>query len=319
MESKRQSNWAVGDQGEFWFASQLPVGWIWQPPRRDVGKDGLVVIRDHSPLHNTEFSVQVKTTENPTIRDGWVIKSGIPRSSVFYWFASPQPTLVIAVDIGYGRAWYSWHLDLFASPAEVISCASQTLSIRIPVQNVLDAKGWDAIKDSLKRHYGNLRAALDAARSAARLIPTVEALAVAVQNLVALDHAPNQPNAADLLRRDHDALFFVLHEQCQYRDALAAVRSLHSLLASGSDAHKEIGAWLAAFEAHACMAYPKLRELPAGYEFAGIEVTFAAEALPLVRRQQIEAALHMISFLSKSYLISKPNNRFQQTARKRCR
>ncbi len=49
----------IWDEGELWFASQLPRGWDWQPPRRDLGKDGLVVVRDDSELHNLEFAIQV--------------------------------------------------------------------------------------------------------------------------------------------------------------------------------------------------------------------------------------------------------------------
>src|SRR6266700_599873 len=109
----------LGDQGELWFAAALPRGWVWQPPRRDFGKDGLIVIRDTTPLHNIEFSVQIKTSVRPTIRNGCVLLSGVSRASVQYWFASPLPTLIVAVDITNQRAWYAWHLDLFESPDEL--------------------------------------------------------------------------------------------------------------------------------------------------------------------------------------------------------
>jgi len=78
----------LGDQGELWFAAALPLGWVWQPPRRDFGKDGLIVIRDGSELHNLEFSVQIKTSERPRVHDGFIVLSGMSRSSIRYWFAS---------------------------------------------------------------------------------------------------------------------------------------------------------------------------------------------------------------------------------------
>ncbi|MBX3282014.1 MAG: DUF4365 domain-containing protein [Acidobacteria bacterium] len=74
-------------------------GWVWQPPRRDFGKDGLIVVRDESKLHNLEFSVQIKTSMSPRIRGGEVLLSGVSRASIQYWFASPLPTLIIAVDL----------------------------------------------------------------------------------------------------------------------------------------------------------------------------------------------------------------------------
>jgi hypothetical protein len=79
----------LGDQGELWFAGALPAGWVWQPPRRDFGKDGLIVVRDGTNLHNIEFSVQIKTSVNPIVRDGFIQLSGIARSSIQYWFSSP--------------------------------------------------------------------------------------------------------------------------------------------------------------------------------------------------------------------------------------
>lgn len=106
----------LGDQGELWFAAALPQGWIWQPPRRDFGKDGLIVIRDGSELHNLELSAQIKTSAKPRIRDGHVVLTGgVSRSSIQYWFASPLPTLVVAVDISSRNAWYGWHLGLWAA------------------------------------------------------------------------------------------------------------------------------------------------------------------------------------------------------------
>ena len=58
-------NSATDDKGEIWFASSLPHGWIWHPPRKDLGRDGIVVVRDDSNLHNFEFGIQVKTTQSP--------------------------------------------------------------------------------------------------------------------------------------------------------------------------------------------------------------------------------------------------------------
>ena len=125
-------NAAVGDHGEVWLASQLPLGWIWQPPRLDLGKDGLIVIRDNSDLHNLEFAVQIKSSQRISSSNKHVIVRGVSRSSVQYWFASPLPTLVVAVDVSNHKAWYAWHLDLFDSPTELFNNKSKEISIGIP-------------------------------------------------------------------------------------------------------------------------------------------------------------------------------------------
>jgi hypothetical protein len=125
----------LGDQGELWFAAMLPAGWVWQPPRRDLGKDGLIVIRDGTKLHNIEFSIQIKTSARPTIVDGHVVIPSVSRSSVQYWFASPLPTLVVAVDLTKRTGWFAWHLDLFRSPKELFQPNTKTVTIRIPQAN----------------------------------------------------------------------------------------------------------------------------------------------------------------------------------------
>jgi hypothetical protein len=76
MLSHNAMNPGIGDAGELWFASQLPIDWVWQPPRRDVGKDGLIVIKDGSELHNHEFSVQIKATKRPHFDKGTVVRGG---------------------------------------------------------------------------------------------------------------------------------------------------------------------------------------------------------------------------------------------------
>lgn len=131
----------LGDQGELWFAAALPQGWVWQPPRRDFGKDGLIVIRDGTELHNLEFSVQIKTSERPRIRDGSIVLAGISLSSIRYWFASPLPTLIVAVDIVNRVGWYAWHLDLYDSPKELFGFDAKTTSIRIPQKSQLNDDG----------------------------------------------------------------------------------------------------------------------------------------------------------------------------------
>lgn len=147
----------LGDQGELWFATALPQGWIWQPPRRDFGKDGLIVIRDGTELHNLEFSVQIKTSARPRICDG---SSWHLRSSIRYWFASPLPTLVAAVDIVNRAGCYAWHLDLFDSPNELFGVETKTMTIRIPQKNQLNDAGWQSIRTDLDRHFRALQRAL---------------------------------------------------------------------------------------------------------------------------------------------------------------
>lgn len=104
----------VGDQGENWFISQLPPGWILQPPKRDVGVDGVVVICDKTDLNGREFRVQIKASKTPTIRNSMVIIPGVKRSTVEYWFLSPLPTLLVAYDATQNHGFFCYLIALYS-------------------------------------------------------------------------------------------------------------------------------------------------------------------------------------------------------------
>jgi hypothetical protein len=285
----------LGDQGELWFATALPPGWVWQPPRRDFGKDGLIVIRDGTNLHNLEFSVQIKTSANPRVRDGFVLLSGVSRSSIRYWFASPLPTLVVAVDISNRAGWYAWHLDLFDSPDELFGAKGETMTIRISQANKLDDAGWSSIRADLFQHFRALQRALSTDAVAPHLIRTVYNVARIVGNLIRLGSiAPPEP---PLTQNEGISL---LIEQMEVRDLIDAVRSLLHRIVDGSDAHKQIEFWLISFEEVAGRAHPSLRALPPrGHDIpADLELAFAPKLLLEARPRLVLAAVDLIRLLT---------------------
>lgn len=306
LHSGSDRNPLVGDQGEIWFAGQLPFGWVWQPPRLDFGKDGLVVIRDQSDLHNLEFSVQVKTSERPVFSEGWVVKSGVSRSSVMYWFASPLPTLVVAVDIAAKCAWYAWHLDLFESPAEVFQSEQHTVTIRIPERNQLNEAGWDDIRHGLKQHFGSLLDLISEANSSSRLLPAVNTLARNVSNLLKLSKKPPPSNCATLTRDEGMSLFI---EQLEHRSILSVVRKLLVHVPPDSSAGHHMRAWVEAYEATVLTAHPRLNALPEHAPYGpNLEIAFAPKLVLGTRPRLIEAALDMIMLLTaRQNAVSKKN------------
>ncbi len=285
----------IGDQGELWFAAALPLGWIWQPPRRDFGKDGLIVIRDGSELHNIEFSVQIKTSAKPRIRDGHVVMSGISRSSVQYWFASPLPTLVIVVDISSHSAWYGWHLDLFHSPKEVFGTAADTVTIRIPEKNQLNDAGWKAIRADLLQHFRAIQRALTSDTVAPHVMVTLHNIARITGNLIRLGAtAPPDPPLTE------SEGMAILIEQIELRDLIDTVRTLLQRLPDGSDACKQIAFWLKSFEQAALDAYPTIRAIPPrGSDIpADLELGFAPKRLLEVRPRLVLAAVDLLRLLT---------------------
>ena len=289
------ANAHIGDEGELWFAAQLPRGWVWQPPRRDLGKDGLIVVRDNSDLHNLEFAVQVKSSVQPTVQDGFVVRTGVSRSSVVYWFASPLPTLVVAVDVSRRLGWFAWHLDLFRAPAEVFDTAIETLTIRIPERNQLDDSGWSLIRHQLKKHFSSLQVALTEAHMTSRLVAALNVISTATGNLVKLARTP-LPDGQPDKRGGMD----ILIEQIQHRDILKAVRALLSGIRPGSDAHKQIQFWIESYEATVLRAYPKFVLFPKDNVFPpDLELAFAPKFVQETGSRLIDAAIDLIRLLTR--------------------
>ncbi|MBI5557692.1 MAG: DUF4365 domain-containing protein [Deltaproteobacteria bacterium] len=290
----------VGDQGELWFAAALPQGWVWQPPRRDFGKDGLIVIRDGSELHNLEFSVQIKTSTRPRVREEFIVLDGISRSSIRYWLASPLPTLVVAVDIVNRAGWYAWHLDLFDSPYEVFEGEAKTMTLRISTKNQLNEVGWRSIRTDLHRHFSALQRALSTDAVAPYLLATVHNVARIVGNLIRLGaSAPPEPPFTQ-----REGIAFLV-EQMELQDLIFSVRSLLHRVAAGSEANKQIGLWLTSFEKIANDAHPSLRALPPkGHDIPpNFKLAVAPKQLLEARPHLVLAAVDLIRLLTSP----KPN------------
>lgn len=285
----------LGDQGELWFAAALPQGWVWQPPRRDFGKDGLIVVRDDTELHNLEFSVQIKTSERPKVRDGSVVLTGVSRAAIRYWFASPLPTLVVAVDLVNRIGWYGWHLDLFESPNELFAVEAETMTIRIPQANQLNDAGWKSIRTDLLRHFRALQRALSTDAVAPHLLATVYNVSRIVGNLIRI--GSSAPPAPPLTQREGMTL---LIEQIELRDLIDTVRSLLLRVNATSNAHKQIGFLLASFEEVAEAAHPSLRALPPrGRNIpADLQLAFDVKKIPEARPRLILTAVDLIRLLT---------------------
>lgn len=286
----------LGDQGELWFAAALPVGWVWQPPRRDFGKDGLIVIRDGTELHNLEFSVQIKSSTKPRVQADSVVLSGVPRSSVRYWFASPLPTLVVAVDLSNRTASFAWHQDLFDSPDSVLRAdAPDRLTITVPKKNRLDHSGWQAIRADLFRHFRSLQRALTTDSVAPEIISAMHCITRVTGNLIRLGAtAPPEP---PLTEAEGIA---ILIEQLELRDAIHTVRILLARLPKESDVHSQVDFWLKSFEATAYEVHPTVRTLPPQGSTIppDFELGFAPKRLLELRPSLVRATVDLLMLMT---------------------
>src|SRR5437867_3498560 len=99
---------SVGRQGERWFEGLLPSTWILQPPKDDVGVDGVVVICEDGPLNGLEFRVQVKTSDKWTVSGDFISVRNVKRDSALYWITGFTPTLLVLHEVSTGRGAFAW-------------------------------------------------------------------------------------------------------------------------------------------------------------------------------------------------------------------
>jgi len=285
----------LGDQGELWFAAALPRGWVWQPPRRDVGKDGLIVIRDNTELHNLEFSVQIKTTAHPQFREGHLVVPGVSKASIRYWFASPVPTLVVGVDINNRVGWYAWHFDLLDSPETLYKTNAATITIRIPQKNHLNTDGWNQIRKEVLEYFTTLHQALSADTVTPHLLRTVYQVSRVIGNLIRL--GSSAPPIPPLTQSEGMS---ILIEQMELRDLIHAVRALLGKIGRRSMAHKQIASWLTSFEYLAKEAHRSLEVLPPPKHDipADLQLAFSPTQLIEARPRLILAGVDLIRLLT---------------------
>jgi len=138
----------TGRLGERWFPQQLPANWIFQPPREDIGIDGVVVICEDSPSNGLEFRVQIKSSEEWKIHKESILLR-VRKDNLNYWLVGFNPTLIVLYDTSKNIGWCSWVNQLIAEDISVLKGESKTILLRVPVDQRLDASIWNIISRQL--------------------------------------------------------------------------------------------------------------------------------------------------------------------------
>lgn len=135
----------IGREGERWFQSRLPSGWILQKPTEDIGLDGVVVISDGSRYDGLEFRVQVKSSRHWKQNDSGFLLKNLNRESVLYWLTGFSPTLLILYSNKTKSAHWYWANRISTDSWRKLHGTSATISIRVPAQSQLDEDSWETI------------------------------------------------------------------------------------------------------------------------------------------------------------------------------
>lgn len=286
----------IGREGEIWFESQLPSGWLLQPPKTDVGVDGVVVICDNSDLNGREFRVQVKASKHPKVRGTNIVVSRLKHSTIEYWFLSPVPTLVVVYDVTKKCGYYRWHVELFEEVRKSLKYKNdKSISIRIPTSNTLDVESWKVIKENLRWHYRNIRESLYAARNARSLLPTIHDLTAAVRQLNSIDH---QPIPIDKRTAEQDGILAIM-EMMQHRLIVSSLSQLLSELDQNSEGARTLEAWIDSYSSKVTSVFPNFEKLESWEEMPpGFDIIFDKNSIHNVRHKFIEIVLEMVMRLA---------------------
>ena len=302
--SSGESRSAIGDKGELWFASRLPEGWIWQPPRKDLGKDGLVVIRDGSELQNLEFSVQVKATCRQQ-KANKALRSNVSRSSVLYWMAGAYPTLIVAVDLANDRAWYLWHYDAFDTIEEIQEANRNALPVSVPrgADNELNIDGWNNIRAEIQRCYKRLYNSMSKGESFVWIVAATRIICGAARNLLKISESAVPGQAIT-----EEEGIIILIEQQQHRNVLASASKLLSGLSTESKLYRELTEWRETYETIVREAFPRFGDVPTKISnHPGAEVAFLPKALSSARRPLIFLVFDLVDLITQIHPSSSHN------------
>lgn len=147
---KQSTSQAIGQEGERWFAGQLPANWIPQRPTTDVGVDFLVVICEDGPLNGLEFRVQVKSANRWTLRNDGIVLRGFKRASLVDLLGGFTFALLVLYEVSSKSGWCFWLNQLLARTPNLIKGTRKTVTLRVPMSRPIDSNLWPVLGSELR-------------------------------------------------------------------------------------------------------------------------------------------------------------------------
>ena len=147
---KQTKSQAIGQEGERWFASQLPPSWIPQLPTLDVGVDMLVVICEDGPLNGLEFRVQIKSSESFKIDGKYIVLSGFKKTAFVDLVLGFTPALLALYEKKSRTGWCYWANQLLANNVGILSSSNKTLTLKVPMTRSIDPSLWPQLGNEVK-------------------------------------------------------------------------------------------------------------------------------------------------------------------------
>ena len=243
----------LGKKAEEWLAFHLPPKWNIQPPKTDVGIDGVVVICDETELNGLEFRVQVKSSAKWPALEAHAYQLRLKKSTLRYWFASPLPLLLVLFNHSSQSGEYVWHDQLWSQLGDLSDATGKETTVRIEHAKPLTDEGWATIRRELHEHYSALARTFAVARTARAILSAVHSLAGAVKGL-AFAHLAQPMNRPPTDEQEN--LLYLMDVVC-HRDAIVALSNFRDTLPAGGPGAKMIAAFLKGYAAEVCtFVYP---------------------------------------------------------------
>jgi len=222
--------------GERWFPQQLPATWIFQPPREDVGVDGVVVICDETRSNGLEFRVQIKSRQRWHL-SGDALCAMVKRDSVIYWLSGFTPTLLVLYETTTDRGWCAWVNQLVAEdPARLASSLeAKTVTLRVPATHRLEPGRLQTLSLQLRALNSRLARRVMVAGAA---LPILEATHQLMRSLHLIDLCANgrQDDSQEIAL---DAL--LLAEITAHKEVVTALLALNDELRDSASSIMGLG------------------------------------------------------------------------------
>jgi hypothetical protein len=229
---------ALGEAGEAWFRHNLPRGWIPQKQTPDIGLDFLVTITEDEQIRNWQFGVQIKATEKPSFKDAGMELPDLRREWLASWMSSLTPILIVVYDAKNQRGYYAWVSDLLVG-RDWQTMTQRTMSLTIPLSSVLDAEGWNRVRDHVLSHRAKMEGALASDRLMNHVRPAVARLSQSLQIL--------QMVQANRKRGKEAMMLFGVSEMVAHRTVVEATNQLLGSLEPKSDLAQSLRAFVSEY------------------------------------------------------------------------
>ncbi len=133
----------------------LQCGWIVQRYRPDYGLDLMMrTFNRRGEIENGDVRLQIKATDSIKIMAGRkTIAVRVEWRDMVYWLNEPMPVILVIYDAKTDQAWWI-HLNEAVRAAGLAAPTTATLTLRIPLANVLDTpaiRRFQKLRDKARR------------------------------------------------------------------------------------------------------------------------------------------------------------------------